>query len=572
MVAPRENAPNYVTPLTLRANELQICVLFGHTPCIGRRGWPLSRSNCPGMENPLAGGDGVRAFLSSLRSHVEERVGERLRLAHPAEAAALLSAAVADFPFLAGGDLGRSASGRAASQPAGPRADGPSADGGSAASPAAAAAGPDSARAGTAEAANGTSVPRRGEAPDQAPAADIAAAAEECGAKTAQETDDEERLDFGDGNDEGCRSDEMERDGMVPPLPDVSVEDDRSADRKPAAGVREGKEAEVCKPTRGDEEGRQGSLKGATGGKGKQSTGGKLKLDIRSAQKRDDDEEYVQSDGDDEDDTLRPTKRQRLSGSAKSKSTGRRPGRSRQDGRPPNKGGEEPKKPNGPEPKFTDQSLRACRLYLERHGHLSVPSDYDDRTHRDLRNFGAWASAMRDDYRRFVGGDFPEGTSRRRARTRVQVARGLELLEELGFDFGTEDGAGNGDGDANGQATVAEASKKAVAASAGYDAVWTWRLEKCRAYKSENAHLNPSVTHPAIGGNWLAHVRGLYDLRLEKGQGALTPVQNKRIRRLVEIGFCFDKVFDVNLQKLEACKKAKVRGRRSPLSTRGPLV
>lgn len=457
-------------------------------------------------------GADVRAFLSSLRSHVEERVGERLGgLGCPAEAAALLSAATAVFPFLAGGRLG-SSRGLAGLRGAG----GPSAGG-------------------AASAAAGRGIP---------------AAAEEGAAKTAQETD--ERLDSGDGDDEGNYSD---GDG-IPPLPDISVDDDES-DRKPAADVREGNKTEEHEPTKSDKERSQDSPKGATERKGKQSTGGKPKPDMRSAQTREDEEEYEPSDDDDEDDTLRPIKRQRLSGSAKSKSksksAGRGRGRPRLDGRPPIKGGEKPTKPSSPVPKFSDQRLRACRLYLERHGHLSVPSDYDDRAHRDLHNFGAWASAMRDDYRRFVGGEFPEEKPSRHARTRVQVARGLELLEELGFDFGTEDGAGRGDKDG----PAAEASKKPAAASAGQDAVWNWRLEKCLAYKSENGHLNPPAKHPVIGGNWLAHLRELYDLRLEKGQSALTPVQNKRVRKLVEIGFCFDKVFDVNLQKLEAYKKSK---------------
>ena len=498
--------------------------------------------------------DGVRSFLSSLRSHVEERVNERLNgLEHPTEIAALMSAAVADFPFLAEGDFDNFRGGSAASLLAGLRGTGGASTDRSAASGAAGRVGAASVRAAaSAGTANG------GEVPEEEPAKEGAAHAE-----TARETDceEEEHLDFGDGNDEGNYSDDLpksraEMDGIVPPLPmpGASVDDVESPDRKPAE-LREENEINECEPSKIDEKDRQDSPKRATGGKGKQSTTGKPKLGRRSAKTMEDEEEYEPSD-DDEDDTLRPIKRHKLSsGSAKSKSksksTGRGRGRPRLDGRPPIPGGEKPKKPNCPAPKFTDARLRGCRLYLERHGHLSIPSDYDDEKHRDLHRLGAWAAATRDDYRRFVAGEFPEGPTSRRARTRVQVARGLELLEELGFDFGVEDG----DGDA-GDATAAAPKKPAAA---NHDAVWNWRLEKCRAYKSENAHLNPSVTHPAIGGDWSAHMRELYDLRLERGQGALTPVQNTRVRKLVEMGFCFDKVFDVHLQKLEAYKKVKVR-------------
>ncbi|KAL7538461.1 hypothetical protein ACHAWF_006097 [Thalassiosira exigua] len=197
-----------------------------------------------------------------------------------------------------------------------------------------------------------------------------------------------------------------------------------------------------------------------------------------------------------------------------------------------------PSRGDATKPKSFEERLEQCRAFAKERGHLNITRE------AGAEDLASWAEKMQEDYRKFFDGlSDPEGRDgpifHRCEGSMGTIGNRLEALEEMGFPFEPA------------EQTSEEVVRDGGASSA--TAIWEWRLEQCRRFQEEHGHLNFPVKRRDMQP-WVERMRTLYQRRVEGGQEALTIAEQAKIARLEEMGFAFDGVFDVNLQKLTKFK------------------
>lgn len=198
-----------------------------------------------------------------------------------------------------------------------------------------------------------------------------------------------------------------------------------------------------------------------------------------------------------------------------------------------------------------EERMQQCRAFLKEHGHLNIGSKYHLQFALDNDSgLKQWLQRMRTDYHDLFDGKYDNDYGKKGKKSKSTVMNRLEMLEELGFNF---DMSVNNEEEDTRKALpeaappACETSTDLAKDSAPRRAIFDMRLDQCRQFKAEKGHLNIMVS------DWASHMRSLYNQRLEDKE-PLTNAQKEKLKELESLGFAFDRMFDVNLQKLVAFK------------------
>mmetsp|Transcript_29012 Transcript_29012/g.58264 ORF Transcript_29012/g.58264 Transcript_29012/m.58264 type:complete len:914 (+) Transcript_29012:122-2863(+) len=189
-----------------------------------------------------------------------------------------------------------------------------------------------------------------------------------------------------------------------------------------------------------------------------------------------------------------------------------------------------------------EERVKLCQAFKVNNGHLNIPTSKSKAKGDDDYGLGKWVETMRRHYRDFFNGELVN-----KGRNNKQViGYQLEVLEEIGFDFGSSGGNEEAEGTFSEQGTPTQ--KVNVTRR-----VWEYRVAQCRQFKVENGHMNIHPRDEELG-NFASRMRALYNRRLEEKE-PLTQAEKDKVRYLDELGFAFDGKFDVNLQKFMEFKQ-----------------
>lgn len=204
---------------------------------------------------------------------------------------------------------------------------------------------------------------------------------------------------------------------------------------------------------------------------------------------------------------------------------------------------EEVKKPHKKMITF-EERVKLCQAFKINNGHLNIPTSKDKAKGGDDYGLGKWVERMRRNYHDFFNDELVNGGKGNR-KTPNAIGHQLEVLEEIGFDFGSSPENEEG-GETTGQGTSNQKRSSTKR-------VWEYRVAQCRKFKAENGHLNITYRDKELG-QFAARMRSLYNRRLEDND-PLTQVEKEKVRYLEDLGFAFDGAFDVNLQNFKEYKQ-----------------
>lgn len=117
------------------------------------------------------------------------------------------------------------------------------------------------------------------------------------------------------------------------------------------------------------------------------------------------------------------------------------------------------------------ERVNLCHAFKAEYGHLNIQTAKNDY------GLASWAKTMRRNYRIFLSGG--EGISPARLR---KYGHELEILEEIGFDFGSLD---NDEGQETNNNEATEGLSPTNPNNVSNRRIWEYRIEQCRQFKGE---------------------------------------------------------------------------------------
>eukprot|EP00986_Skeletonema_menzelii_P000963 scaffold268_cov140-Skeletonema_menzelii.AAC.16 len=187
-----------------------------------------------------------------------------------------------------------------------------------------------------------------------------------------------------------------------------------------------------------------------------------------------------------------------------------------------------------------EERLKLCHAFKVEHGHLNILAAKNDY------GLASWAKIIRRNYRVFLSG----GAGVQPARLRT-YGHELEILEEMGFDFGSPD---NDEGEESNDNEAAEGSSSTNLNNKRTKMIWEYRIEQCRQFKAANNGQMNIPDHDKVLGMFASRMRSLYKDRLN-GTRDLSDIEKEKVCILEGLGFCFDGNFDANLDKFREYKQ-----------------
>ena len=184
-----------------------------------------------------------------------------------------------------------------------------------------------------------------------------------------------------------------------------------------------------------------------------------------------------------------------------------------------------------------EERLKLCHAFKVEHGHLNILAAKDEY------GLASWAKIIRRNYRLFLSG----GAGVQPARLRT-YGHELEILEEMGFDFGSPD---NDEGE---ETNNNEAAEGLSTTNRNTRMIWDYRIEQCRQFKAANNGQMNISDHDKVLGMFASRMRSLYNDRLN-GTRVLSDIEKEKVGILEGLGFCFDGNFDANLERFREYKQ-----------------
>lgn len=200
------------------------------------------------------------------------------------------------------------------------------------------------------------------------------------------------------------------------------------------------------------------------------------------------------------------------------------------------------------------ERVNLCHAFKAEYGHLNIQTAKNDY------GLASWAKTMRRNYRIFLSGG--EGISPARLR---KYGYELEILEEIGFDFGSPD---NDEGQETNNNEATEGLSPTNPNNVSNRRIWEYRIEQCRQFKGANNDQMNIPNHDKVLGMFASRMRSLYTDRLD-GSRVLTDIEKEKVRILLELGFCFDGNFDANLERFREYKQRTGKSKVPSLHTPG---